>query len=190
MSDLSSVTEILEKDCFCHSSDLKFMFECMPTSIFHGTLESDCDGNVYCFHKKEGLIKEKLQAFKHFLETQGRFKEGDRVELAETPEITEKKSWGWLGSKHYLIEGAKATVMDVSYYKGEFGYTLSIDDESWKDRNDVLHPRSDKRCQIPGCDFTHGSHTYYFRQHQLRPVVAERCSFLSKLWNDFHKIGD
>src|SRR6267142_5517691 len=181
MSDLETVKEILDKDCFCHSSELKFVFECMPPSIFYGELESDCVGS-YCFHKKEELIKEKLQQFKRYLETQGRFKVGDRIELAETPVITDKIAYGWLDSKHFIIEGAKGTVQEISYYKGQFGYSVVLDNESWKDLKDVLHLRSDKRCTIPDCDFTHHAHTFYFREHQLRPITTERCSFLSKLW--------
>ena len=190
MSDLGTVTEILENDCFCHSNDLKFVFECMPTSIFQGELQSDCDGNVYCFHKKADLIKEKLQQFKTFLETKSKFKIGDRIELSETPEITAKVGWGWLDSKHFLIEGAKATIQEISYYKGQFGYSIIVDNESWLDSKGILHPRSDKKCQIPGCGFTHKVHTFYFREYQLRPTDHKPCEFLKRLWNDFYRIGD
>jgi hypothetical protein len=41
------------------------------------------------------------------------FKIGDTVELIETPEITEKIAWGWLGAKHYLKAGATGRVLSV-----------------------------------------------------------------------------
>lgn len=186
MSDLESVKDILESGCFCHNSDLKYMFECMPNSIHHGELESDCD-DAYCFHKKEEEIKRKLQQFKHFLETQGRFKVGDRVELVETPDINEKHSWGWLDAKHFLIKGAKATVNEVSYYNGQFGYAIAVDDESWIDSKGLVHPRSNKKCPIPDCGMTHKIHSFHFSEGQLRPIARERCSLLSQLWNDFYK---
>lgn len=58
------------------------------------------------------------------------FKVGDRVKLTKTPEITKDKSWGWIGSKHFLIEGAKATVVEVDIYKGKFSLGLHFDRES------------------------------------------------------------
>ena len=72
------------------------------------------------------------------------FNIGDRVRLIKTPEITEKKSWGWLGGKHYLIEGALAVVVDRQFYDGTFLFGLFFDDESWKDHEGKLHPTSEK----------------------------------------------
>lgn len=187
MSDLSTIEEYLEKTCLCHEdSDLNYALESLPPSIKQPYVKTGYD----CKHGQEKQIKQALRKFKKFIETKSQFKMNERVELAETPFIDEHHSWGWIGSKHFLVEGAKATVEEVSYYNGHFGYDIVVDTESWKDSKDVLHPRSDKKCQIPGCDFTHNIHTYYFRENQLRPIVKERCSFLSKLWSEFHKIGD
>src|ERR1035437_1738811 len=106
MSSLECVNELLEQDCFCHSSDLKYMFECMPCSIHRGELASDCEGTD-CFHKQSKEIKEKLKQFKTFLETKGRFKVGDRVEIANTPVITDKIAYGWEGEKHFEEKGER-----------------------------------------------------------------------------------
>lgn len=178
MSDLKTVTKILEHGCFCHNSELKYMFECMPSSISHRELASDCE-RVYCYHKQEKEIKRTLQEFKKFMETKSKFKVGDRVEIAETPVINEKECWGWLSSKHFLIEGAKATISEISYYNNDFGYLVIFDDESWKDQQGVIHPVSEKS-------------RYHFWERDLRSVGSRlsSCEFLKKLWSDFYRIGD
>ena len=63
------------------------------------------------------------------------FKERDRVELNKTPVINEKTSWGWIGDKHFLVEGAKATVHGVEWRAKEqtFGYLIQFDQDSWID---------------------------------------------------------
>ena len=55
-----------------------------------------------------------------------KFKVGDIVELTDTPVITDKVSWGWLGYKDILVEGAEAKVTEVDWYKGEFRYMLDM----------------------------------------------------------------
>src|ERR1035437_6588033 len=172
MSSLECVNELLEQDCFCHSSDLKYMFECMPWSIHRGELASDCEGTD-CFHKQEKEIKEKLKQFKTFLETKGRFKIGDRVEIAHTPVIDKETAWGWLSGKHFLVEGAKGTIILIDYYNDSFGYSVIFNDESWKDSNGVIHPVSQKSY-------------YHFKEENLRLVGSRPCEFLKKLWSDFY----
>jgi hypothetical protein len=56
---------------------------------------------------------------------------GAHVELCLTPRIDEKHAWGWLGAKHFLIEGARASVVEVRFADGAFSYELLFDDESW-----------------------------------------------------------
>lgn len=181
MSDLSAVQELLEKDCFCHDSELSYMFECMPASIVHRKLTNDCEAS-YCYHKQENEIKETLQRFKTFLETKSQFKIGDKVELNYTPVINEKEAWGWLSDRHFLIKGAQATVVEVSYHDNEFGYLLQFDnDNSWIDGKDVIHPNDDPN---------HRSN-FFFRENRLSKVGNyTACEFLRKLWSDFYKIGD
>lgn len=73
------------------------------------------------------------------------FKVGDRVRLTRTPEITTEKSWGWIGSKHFLMKGALATVADVDYRADGkcFEYLLKFDDDSWIDRDGIKHLQND-----------------------------------------------
>ena len=54
-----------------------------------------------------------------------KYKIGDRVELKET--VTD----GWQGRNHFMTQGAKATVMDVDYYKGKYQYDIMFDKETW-----------------------------------------------------------
>lgn len=63
------------------------------------------------------------------------FKVGDLVRLTKTPEISKEKSWGWLGSKHFFIEGAIAKVVERQFYDGLFVYGLMFEDETWIDMN-------------------------------------------------------
>lgn len=88
------------------------------------------------------------------------YKPGDRVELAVTPEITAEKSWGWMGSKHFLVEGAKAVVHSVDLDK--YGWTLNLyfDDESWIGYDDKVHRVSE-----------HSRHLYSFNACKVRKTL-------------------
>ncbi len=59
------------------------------------------------------------------------FAVGQRVELSVTPVINNREAWGWLGAKHFLVEGAVATVVERQFYEGHFRFGLHFDDESW-----------------------------------------------------------
>ena len=72
-----------------------------------------------------------------------KFKEGDRVKLTVTPEINDKTRWGWMGHKHYLVEGAIATVKEREFYNGQFTYSVTFDDESY------LHYRTKEKIMTP-----------------------------------------
>lgn len=54
-----------------------------------------------------------------------KFKPGDRVKLKES--VTD----GWNGRNHFMIAGAKATIMEVDYYKGKYRYDIMFDKETW-----------------------------------------------------------
>lgn len=72
------------------------------------------------------------------------YKKGTRVALTETPHISPES--GWYSAKHFLIEGAKATVHEVGFSesKGLYAY-LAFDDDSWIDYKGVLqYTRVDK----------------------------------------------
>lgn len=68
------------------------------------------------------------------------FKVGDRVMLTKTPDINPQTSWGWMGAKHFLVQGAKATVEEREFYNGQFRFGLFFDDESWIDHRGILRP--------------------------------------------------
>jgi len=72
------------------------------------------------------------------------FQVGDLVMLNKTPEITVEKSWGWMGSRHYLIKGALARVHERSFYDGRFVFGLLFEDESYKDYNGKINPVKEK----------------------------------------------
>lgn len=59
------------------------------------------------------------------------FRVGDRVELSHTPEITNSKRWGWLGSKHFLVEGSPGVITSRDFRGGEFIFEVMFDLESW-----------------------------------------------------------
>jgi hypothetical protein len=59
---------------------------------------------------------------------------GDTVALTKTPEISESKSWGWLGGKHYLVKGERAKVARIEIgHGGEWRYYLNFENETWID---------------------------------------------------------
>lgn len=180
MSDLHTVVELLEKNCFCHSSEVKYMLECMPTMFKQRVkVSSDCS----CFHAQEKEIKQALLQFKTFMETKGQFKVGDQVELNFNPVINSQVAWGWMSSRHFLIEGAKAIVKDISYRSNEFVYYLVFDnDVSWIDDKDVIHPYKSPS--------NFDKNIFCFREAGLRKVNSSPCAFLKTLWSEFYKIGD
>ena len=65
---------------------------------------------------------------------------GERVMLVKTPVINAKESWGWLGAKHFLIQGATATVHQREFYDGRFIFGLYFDDETWIDHKGKKQP--------------------------------------------------
>lgn len=61
------------------------------------------------------------------------FKPGSRVKLKKTPEITAKDSPGWMGCRHFLVKGEKATVEEVGCGEGGFYFHIIFDNETWID---------------------------------------------------------
>lgn len=83
------------------------------------------------------------------------FKVGDRVALAVTPVIDEKTAWGWMSSKHFLIEGALGVVRASDVRSdGQLFFDVEFDDETWIDREGVRRPVERK-------------HTYCFGERSL-----------------------
>jgi hypothetical protein len=109
-----------------------------------------------------------LAAAHHLLVTKyAPFHEGDRVELSKTPEINEKRAPGWMGCKHFLIEGAMGIVRHVGVHpamkdckqgdiEAHLSYGIEFDDESAM--------VDGKRIEIKGED----RHLYTFGENYLR----------------------
>jgi hypothetical protein len=84
-------------------------------------------------HNFKYRLENYIACYDYMMENYCPFKIGDRVELTTTPEITAEKSWGWMGSKHFLIKGAKGTVKEREFFKDHFGFGIIFDDESFVD---------------------------------------------------------
>lgn len=106
----------------------------------------------------------KLRTYAEALFQRAPFKVGDRVRLTKTPEISETKSWGWLGAKHFLVKGAMATVAEVDFSDGHFEAWLHFDDESWMSSIDgKIHPVEEKAM-------------YHFWETQIERVPSDSPS--------------
>ena len=79
-------------------------------------------------YKVRTIVEQSLYIFDRAL-----FKNNDKVKLKRAPIIDQYNNWGWLGQKHFLVEGATATVKDRSFYSGKFRYLLEFDNESYLD---------------------------------------------------------
>lgn len=79
----------------------------------------------------------KLTGAYEYLLTLSPFKVGDRVQLADTPTITPKKSWGWMPYKHYLVKGSIARVATIEADEQGFSYELQFENASHIDHRGV-----------------------------------------------------
>jgi hypothetical protein len=86
-------------------------------------------------------------------------KEGDRVELIDTPLIDEETAWGWMASKHFLVAGAQGVARVVECGRNGICVYVEFDDQTWIDREGVKRPVS-KPSQ------------FMFRDDSLRVVAA------------------
>jgi hypothetical protein len=76
-------------------------------------------------------------AYDLLLTRYAKFHTGDRVQLGKTPIINETCAPGWVGSKHFLVAGASATVREVDVRDGVFYYQVVFDTESWLDAKKI-----------------------------------------------------
>lgn len=104
---------------------------------------------------------EKLIEYADGLFSKAPFKEGDRVKLIKTPTITNDISWGWLGAKHFLIEGATARVINIDFNKGKFIAGLYFDNETWLSSVDKSEQKVDR------------SGLYYFSEDYLEKLPLQ-----------------
>ena len=84
-------------------------------------------------------LKEMNAAYQLCVDRFAPFKPKSRVKLKETPTINEKESHGWIGCKHFLVKGAKATVEEVGCGEGGFVFAVIFDDETW------IHPHTGEK---------------------------------------------
>lgn len=91
---------------------------------------------------------------------EGPIKQGDRVALTKTPEINETVRPGWRASKHTLVEGRVAVVVEVELVKGRRSYGLEFENETWISSQDGLERPVDR----PGL--------YYFHESWVRKVES------------------
>ena len=74
---------------------------------------------------------QRYRAFAKALFERSPIKKGARVRLTKTPIINAERAWGWLGSKHFLVDRAAAIVDDVDFHEGKFSAALLFDEESY-----------------------------------------------------------
>lgn len=98
--------------------------------------------------KKTKAVWDKVEQYFHMLFEQiAPFKLNDKVVLIKTPKIDENTRWGWMGSKHFLLEGEKATVCSVDIDKGKWLLGLVFENDSWISHttNEAILRKSNKR---------------------------------------------
>lgn len=99
-------------------------------------------------------LREMSAAYELLMSRYAPFKVGDRVKLAKTPDITPEHAPGWMSCRHFLVQGAIATVSDARCGEGGFRFDVMFDGETWLDREGVERPISEK-------------HTFTFREASL-----------------------
>lgn len=108
--------------------------------------ETDIQDIISGVKSIETLAQGNLQHWKYVLENANSIwkrcphKVGDIVRLTKTPDINQETSWGWMGAKHFLVEGAIATVHSREFYDGLFRFGLCFGNETWIDMNGIKHP--------------------------------------------------
>lgn len=83
------------------------------------------------------------------------FKVDDRVMIVFPPSIP--KGSGWQHSKHFLIVGAKGTILEVDYMDEHFVADIVFDDETWIDQENKEQPVTQK-------------HTFRFGEEKLKVI--------------------
>jgi hypothetical protein len=108
--------------------------------------ENDLQGIINAVEQLEKVTGGHLGCWKTYLKDANTiwqkcpYKMGDRVALTKTPIINKNEGWGWLGSKHFLVQGAIATIVERDFHDGHFIFGLHFDDETWIDNNGNKQP--------------------------------------------------
>jgi hypothetical protein len=84
---------------------------------------------------------------------------GDRVQLSKTLDISEGS--GWYSSRHFLIQGSKATVSSRGYRDNQFSFDVIFDDETYISTLDAT-----KGQEFP----VNSKHTYLMFERDLLPL--------------------
>lgn len=116
------------------------------------------------FKKMAGYTKALFEKF-------APFKVEDRVQLTKTPDINPEQSWGWMGAKHFLVKGAKGTVIEVDLDPDalEFTALVEFDEESWIPTLDS----KDHQKGVPVLMEEKNRHVYFFREDFLEKQKKE-----------------
>jgi NTP pyrophosphatase (non-canonical NTP hydrolase) len=106
---------------------------------------------------------ESLETFvKVMFEKHCPFKVGDRAKLSKTPDINEKDSWGWMGSKHFLVKGKEGTIESVDFSRDEFMFGFIPD-------NQTYIPSFTDKTEKPIND----PHIFMFSESWLEPIESK-----------------
>ena len=105
----------------------------------------------------EFYLREMAATYELMMERFCPFKVGQRVQLAATPVITEKTSWGWMPYKHFIIKGHAGTVASASCGSDGFTFDVILDDQTWLDPTGTAHPVSKPS-------------TFRFKENMLSPL--------------------
>ena len=92
-----------------------------------------------------------------------KFKLGQRVQLKEDVDTSEKP--GWDHCKHFLIKGAPASIRDVDYLDGRYIYDLEFDNESW-----IKDYEGFKKLRKPVEVLTKDKHVFRFAEKHLEKL--------------------
>jgi hypothetical protein len=90
----------------------------------------------------EFYLEEMAACYDLLLERFAPFKDGDRVELAVTPDFDTAP--GWTCCKHFLVKGAKGYVREATCGKGGFRFGVVFDDDTWIDQQGRKRPSEPK----------------------------------------------
>jgi hypothetical protein len=90
---------------------------------FKAKLDKVCKGSF------EWGIEELAESYLSIFDRFSPFAVDDRVQLSKTLDIAE--SSGWYGSRHFLVQGSKATVRSRGYRDNKFSFDVVFDNETY-----------------------------------------------------------
>jgi len=94
---------------------------------FEDSVRRACSGSF------EWGVKEMADSYLSIFDRFCPFDAGDRVELVKNVSVSNISNW--YNSRHFLIQGGKATVEARGYRDGKFSFDVVFDNETWIDNN-------------------------------------------------------